>query len=61
MGDWVILFGKNLFSRLNVIKRHFKLLTVIDCYFLGVRKAINSMQDLFHSWAVCKLFFLLFF
>ena len=27
MGDWVVLFGKNLFSRLTVIKSHYAL----DC------------------------------
>ena len=33
MGDWVILFGKNLFSKLHLqrSKGH-------DCHFLGVQK-----------------------
>ena len=32
MGDWVILFGKNLFSKLNLQRSK-----VHDCHFLGVQ------------------------
>ena len=50
MGDWVILFEKNLFSRPYL--QWWKMIAL----FQRTYKTINSMSNLFHSWTA-KLFF----
>ena len=39
MGDWVVLFGKNLFSRPYLLRS--KMIAVIGCKY----KTINSMKN----------------
>ena len=50
VGDWVILFGKNLFSRPNLLWSN------MIAIFRYTYNKIKSMKNLFHSWTV-KLFF----
>ena len=51
VGDWVILFGKNLFSRPNPLWSN--MIAIFGC---RCKTTINSMLNLIHSWTV-KIFF----